>query len=87
MYKRVILKLSGESFSHGGERGIGMQEVVQIASQIKQAANAGCQIGLVIGGGLLGFVAIDSRLYVFTIWLSRQEPSLEALLSTVTFNP
>ena len=25
-YKRVILKLSGESFSHGGERGIGMQE-------------------------------------------------------------
>ncbi|HZN32897.1 MAG TPA: UMP kinase [Pirellulaceae bacterium] len=50
-YKRVVLKLSGESFSHGGERGLGMQEVVQIASQVKQAADAGCQIGLVIGGG------------------------------------
>jgi uridylate kinase len=51
MYKRVVLKLSGESFSHGGERGIGMQEVVQTAGQIKQAADAGCEIGLVIGGG------------------------------------
>ncbi len=51
MYKRVVLKLSGESFSHGGERGIGMQEVVQIAGQIKQATAAGCQIALVIGGG------------------------------------
>lgn len=50
-YSRVILKLSGESFSHAGERGIGMEEVTQIARQIKQAADSGCQIGLVIGGG------------------------------------
>jgi uridylate kinase len=50
-YKRVILKLSGESFSHGGERGIGMEEVTQIARQVKHAADSGCQIALVIGGG------------------------------------
>jgi len=50
-YARVILKLSGESFSHGGERGIGMEEVMHIARQIKQAADSGSQIGLVIGGG------------------------------------
>ena len=30
-YRRVILKLSGESFSHAGERGISMEEVVRIA--------------------------------------------------------
>src|SRR3954464_7487823 len=48
---RVILKLSGESFSHAGERGIGMEEVTLIARQVKQAADSGCQIGLVIGGG------------------------------------
>lgn len=50
-YRRVVLKLSGESFSHGGERGIGMDEVMHIARQIQQAAATGCQIALVIGGG------------------------------------
>lgn len=50
-YRRVLLKLSGESFSHAGARGIGMDEVLQIARQIQQAAKSGCQIALVIGGG------------------------------------
>jgi uridylate kinase len=50
-YRRVVLKLSGESFSHSGERGISMDEVVHIARQIQQAAATGCQIALVIGGG------------------------------------
>ena len=50
-YRRVVLKLSGESFSHGGERGIGMDEVMHIARQIQQAAATGCQIALVMGGG------------------------------------
>lgn len=50
-YKRVVLKLSGESFSRGGERGISMDEVVQIARQVYQARELGCQIAVVIGGG------------------------------------
>lgn len=50
-YKRIILKLSGESFSKAGERGIAMDEVVSIARQIRQAAELGCQIAVVIGGG------------------------------------
>ncbi|MCA9128105.1 MAG: UMP kinase [Planctomycetales bacterium] len=50
-YKRVILKLSGESLSRAGERGINMDEVAVIASQIKQAHSIGCQIGVVVGGG------------------------------------
>jgi len=50
-YKRVVLKLSGESFSHAGERGIAMEEVVQIAKQVQTAASLGCQIAVVIGGG------------------------------------
>ena len=49
--KRVVLKLSGESLSHTGERGIGMEEVVHIARQVKQASETGCQIALVVGGG------------------------------------
>jgi uridylate kinase len=50
-YKRVLLKLSGESFAQPGERGISMDEVLHIAQQVRQARKAGCQIAIVIGGG------------------------------------
>lgn len=50
-YRRVVLKLSGESFTRSGERGIAMDEVVHIANQIKQAHDIGCEIAVVIGGG------------------------------------
>ena len=50
-YKRIILKLSGESFAPAGERGISMQEVVDIAGQTYRAAQLGVAIGIVIGGG------------------------------------
>lgn len=50
-YRRVILKLSGESLAHAGERGISMDEVTTIAHQIKNAHALGCQIAVVVGGG------------------------------------
>jgi uridylate kinase len=50
-YRRVVLKLSGESFAQPGERGICMEEVVHIANQVKKAREIGCQIAIVIGGG------------------------------------
>jgi uridylate kinase len=50
-YKRIILKLSGESFVPPGQRGISMEEVVDIAGQTYRAAQLGVQIGIVIGGG------------------------------------
>jgi uridylate kinase len=50
-YRRVLLKLSGESFARAGERGIAMQEVVHIAEQTVRAASRGVQVAVVIGGG------------------------------------
>jgi uridylate kinase len=50
-YRRVVLKLSGESFCHAGERGISMDEISTIAQQIIQAYEQGCQLAIVIGGG------------------------------------
>jgi uridylate kinase len=50
-YRRVLLKLSGESFTRPGERGISMSEVTLIANQTMQAARLGVQIAIVIGGG------------------------------------
>lgn len=50
-YKRVLLKLSGESLM--GKKGFGIDSDVLdfFGSEIKQAHEAGAQIGLVIGGG------------------------------------
>jgi uridylate kinase len=50
-YRRVILKLSGESLADAGGRGISGEEAGEIARQIKQAHESGCQIAVVIGGG------------------------------------
>lgn len=50
-YKRVLLKLSGESFAPTGERGISMTEISHIAAQTYRAQQLGVEIGIVIGGG------------------------------------
>ena len=50
-YRRVLLKLSGEALS--GEKGFGFDEatVRKVAGQVKEAHEAGVQIGIVIGAG------------------------------------
>ena len=50
-YRRIVLKLSGESFAPAGERGISMQEVVHISAQTFRAKQQGVEIAIVIGGG------------------------------------
>ncbi|MCC9644715.1 UMP kinase [Rhodopirellula sp. JC740] len=49
-YRRVILKLSGESLAESG-KGISGNELLAIAKQIKAAHESGCQIAIVNGGG------------------------------------
>lgn len=50
-YRRVILKLSGESLAESGKRGISGTEMAKISGQIKLAHESGCQIAVVNGGG------------------------------------
>ena len=50
-YRRVILKLSGESFCRNREGGISMPEVTDISRQIKKLVEAGVQVAIVTGGG------------------------------------
>jgi uridylate kinase len=50
-YRRVLLKLSGESFARPGERGISMEEVLHIAQETARAAAKGVELAVVIGGG------------------------------------
>jgi uridylate kinase len=50
-YRRVVLKLSGESFCKPGERGISMDAVLHTARETRAAAAQGVQVAVVIGGG------------------------------------
>ena len=50
-YKRILLKLSGESLAGDDGYGINYQAVHHYASEIRSAVEAGVQVGVVIGGG------------------------------------
>ena len=50
-FKRILLKLSGESLQGEQGYGIDVQRLNDYARQIKDVADMGVQVGIVIGGG------------------------------------
>ena len=50
-YKRVLLKLSGESFCRPGEFGIDGEMLQELAGRIVQIRQLGSQLAIVVGGG------------------------------------
>lgn len=50
-YKRILLKLSGESLMGNKQFGIEPEMLTQYAAEIATIANSGVQIAIVIGGG------------------------------------
>lgn len=50
-YRRVVLKLSGESFGPPGRSGISIEETLGIARQVQRVAQSGVQLAIVVGGG------------------------------------
>lgn len=50
-YKRILLKLSGESLMGEKQYGIDEKRLAEYAAQIKEIHGLGVQIGIVIGGG------------------------------------
>ena len=50
-YKRILLKLSGESLMGEKQYGIDEKRLAEYAQQIKEIHEQGVQIGIVIGGG------------------------------------
>ncbi len=51
VYKRILLKLSGEALAGDKNGGIDFATVVNICSAVKTCAEMGVGIGLVVGGG------------------------------------
>ena len=64
IYKRVLLKFSGEVLAGDKEFGIDSETVLEIASEIAEATTTGVQLGIVIGGGNIfrGLNASDSEI-------------------------
>ena len=50
-YKRILLKLSGESLMGDRQYGIDNKQVLQYANDIKSVYDAGIEIAVVVGGG------------------------------------
>lgn len=61
-YKRIVLKLSGEALS--GEQGFGLDPKVvsSIAEQVKEVAELGVEIAIVVGGGNIWRGRVGSEL-------------------------
>ncbi|QCI21542.1 UMP kinase [Buchnera aphidicola (Hyadaphis tataricae)] len=53
IYRRILLKISGEIFKGENEFGINISSLQKIASEIISIVNLGIQVGLVIGSGNL----------------------------------
>ncbi|MDP4275287.1 MAG: UMP kinase [Bacteroidota bacterium] len=50
-YKRILLKLSGEALMGESQQGIDTERLTEYASQIKEIADLGVEVGIVVGGG------------------------------------
>ncbi|MBX2902083.1 MAG: UMP kinase [Chitinophagales bacterium] len=61
-YKRILLKLSGESLMGAKQFGIDTNMVLQYAEEIKELVEAGVEVAIVIGGGNIfrGIQAADN---------------------------
>ena len=53
MYKRVLLKLSGEALSNGKDNPFYEEHLQNVALEIKEAVASGVQVAIVVGGGNL----------------------------------
>ena len=51
MYKRVIIKVSGEALKGDTMHGIDPKTMLKIARDIKEVHDLGVEIGIVVGGG------------------------------------
>lgn len=51
VYRRVLLKLSGEALAGDKHTGLDFQVIGQVCDVVKQCLDMGVQIGLVVGGG------------------------------------
>lgn len=51
VFKRVLLKLSGEVLAGGKGSGIDFEKVLEVCSRVKECVDMGVEVAIVVGGG------------------------------------
>jgi uridylate kinase len=77
-YKRVLLKLSGESLMGDKQHGIDSNRLEMYAREIKKVREAGLEMAIVIGGGNI-FRGVDSK----NLGIDRVQGDYMGMLATV----
>ncbi len=77
-YKRILLKLSGEALAGDGKSGINPEIINQIASEVKEVADIGVEVAMVIGAGNIFRGAMAEALGI-----SRSTGDFMGMLATV----
>jgi len=78
-YNKILLKLSGESVGGPDGNGLDKQVLTSYAKQIRRIVDAGCRVGIVIGGAVaissvaLGAVMKDMTAIRVTRWGCSQQ--------------
>lgn len=78
-YRRVVLKISGESFTKAGESGIDPEELGAIAQEIAGATANGTQVAVVVGGGNI----IRGAALAEQGWIDQSTADYMGMLATV----
>ena len=50
MYKRILIKISGEALGGGKGKGLDFEVLKEVASEIKKIVSKGVEVGIVVGG-------------------------------------
>ncbi len=77
-YRRVLLKISGEALMGDGEYGIDFDTAKRIAEEVKEVADLGVEVCLVIGGGNI-FRGVSGA----TLGMDRANADYMGMLATV----
>ena len=77
-YKRILLKMSGESLRGETSDGIDPTVIKGFAGQVKEAVDAGTQVAVVIGGGNI-FRGVDKA----TVGMKRSHADYMGMLATL----
>lgn len=79
VYKRVVLKLSGEALLGNQDHGIDAEMCASLAHQIKEIRSLGVQVALVVGGGNIFRGQVESKKF----GLDRSVADYMGMLATV----
>ena len=79
VYKRVLLKLSGEALLGSQDHGIDAETAASFASQVKEVRDLGVKVALVVGGGNIFRGQVESKRF----GLDRSVADYMGMLATV----